>query len=220
MSRKIFILIGPPASGKGTQAEMLSKKIKLPVVSAGDLLRYEEKAKSKIGKQASSIMSAGKLVPNEVVFKLLKKRSLKPDAKKGYIIDGFPRSKGQLDYLPKLVKKEDIVYAIEIMVNDKEVKSRINGRRVCKCGAAYHLKYKPSKKDGICDKCGKRIYIRDDDKPRVVSKRLKVYHKNSKSVLNYFIKIDKLIKVNGDQPIIKVHKDLIKEVKKIYDQID
>lgn len=211
----ILVFLGPPGSGKGTQSDMVSEKISLPVVATGELLRHEQNIGSRVGKKIAKLMDAGSLVPDILVYRLLKKRTKQPDAQKGFLIDGFPRRQEQFKHLVKLIKKSDQICAINVEVSDQEVKKRIGDRRVCDCGAAYHLKYKPTKKPGICDECGKKVYIRNDDKPTVVTKRLKDYHQRSQPILNYFDKHYKLITINGEQSINQVFADIMKAIKQL-----
>jgi adenylate kinase len=217
--KTILIFFGPPGSGKGTQAGMLGKKIKLPVISTGDLFRAEIKRKTAIGKKVKKILADGKLVSDGIVYKILDRRLLKNDVTKGFILDGFPRNKKQLDYIVKKIKKstlkEDIVYSIFIDVSDKKVQLRISGRRICACGASYHVKYNPPKVKDYCDSCGEKIQIRKDDKPDVVKKRLKLYHKEIGPVLAYWEKEKELIRINGERSIEKIHSGIIKKLKEV-----
>jgi adenylate kinase len=229
----ILIFLGPPGSGKGTQAEMISKKIKLPTISTGELLREEIRAKTKIGRTVEKIIAKGKYAPEEIIEKIISKRIKKADAKRGFILDGFPRNKKQLNYLIEMLKikrnlkrnriphrvsdffvisnraSDPFVIAILVDVSDKEVKSRLGGRRVCACGATYHIKFNPPKKKGVCDLCGSKLRIRDDDKPSVIANRLKIYHKEIAPIINYWEKNGKLIKINGEQSIKKVQKNIL-----------
>lgn len=220
MSQKTFLIFfGPPGSGKGTQADMLAKKLNLPVVSPGELLRHEEDSNTAIGRKIKPIIDSGKLVPDEIIEKIILKCFKRFDARAGIVFDGYPRKGAQLDFLmkklEKIAGKRDYVRAILIDASDKEVKRRLGGRRVCDCGAAYHLKYNPPKKSGLCDLCGKKLSVRHDDKPALIAERLKLYHKEIKPLLDYFEKSDKLIKINGEQSIDKVRKDIINFVNAI-----
>jgi adenylate kinase len=214
--KKYFIFFGPPGSGKGTQADMLAKKLNLPVVSPGELLRHEEDSNTAIGRKIKPIIDSGKLVPDEIIEKIILKCFKRFDARAGIVFDGYPRKRAQLDFLmkklEKIAGKQDYVRAILINVSDKEVKRRLGGRRVCDCGAAYHLRYNPPQRQGICDLCGKKLYIRHDDKPKLIADRLKLYHKKIKPLLDYFEKNDKLIEINGEQSIDKVRKDILKKL--------
>ena len=213
MFRKIYLFFGPPGSGKGTQSDMLGQKLKLPVISAGELLRYARNHDKKRGPALAKIIDQGKLVPDDLIFNLISRRASRPDAKTGFILDGYPRHRQQLKDLLKLLKPQDRAYALEIRVGRSEVYSRIGGRRVCDCGAAYHLKFNPPKKKGICDLCGHKIYQRQDDVPRVIKKRFKDYEKWIKPIFAYFRKQQKLIIINGQQSIAQVQRELLRKIK-------
>lgn len=218
MGKNIYLFFGPPGSGKGTQSDILGKKLKLPVVSTGELLRHEQETKTKIGLIASNYLTNGKLVPNKIIQKILDKRFKKSDTKKGFVFDGFPRSEEQLDLLRARLHKSEKgskVIAIYIKVGDQEVKTRIIGRRVCDCGAAYHLKYNPPKKAGKCDLCGKKLVQREDDKPKIISCRLKHFYKTIKPILHYFNQSHILIEVNGEKSIKSIEKEIIKNINKL-----
>lgn len=210
MSKTIIIFFGPPGSGKGTQADLLARKTGWKKISTGDLLRAEVAAGTKLGKLADKYMKAGKLVPDKLIIGLVEK-SLKQKVS-GFIFDGFPRNNQQLNQLlaifKKVLKKNDQVYALEVAVSDSEVKQRLGKRRMCACGKVYHLSYNPPINDGVCDICGGELFIRNDDKPKVISGRLKIYHRQGKSLLNYWQKQNKLIRIDGEQPIAKIHNDI------------
>ncbi len=215
MSKKIIIFFGPPGSGKGTQAEMLAKKTDWKKISTGDLFRAEIAAGTKLGKAAAKYLKSGKLVPDKVTVSLVE-RSLKQKAS-GFIFDGFPRNKKQLSELliifKKILKKNDRVYALEVAVGDKEVKQRLSQRRMCACGKVYHLVYNPPINAGVCDICGGKLFTRNDDKPKVIAHRLRIYHHEGEPILDYFKKQGKLIKIDGEQPIQKIHDEIMEKVK-------
>jgi len=217
MPKTIIIFFGPPGSGKGTQAEMLTKKTDWKKISTGDLFRAEIAAGTKLGKSADKYIKAGKLVPDKVTISLVEK-NLKQKAS-GFIFDGFPRNRRQLNDLSvvfkNVLKKNDIVYAIEVAVGDSEVRQRLGKRRVSSCGAVYHLVYNPPINEGICDICGDKLLIREDDKPKVIARRLKLYHGESEPILDYWHKQGKLIKINGEQPIKKIHEEIMGKLKEL-----
>ncbi len=219
MPKTILIFFGPPGSGKGTQASLLAAKLKLPIIATGDLLRDEIARRTAIGRKAEKILAKGKLVPDSIVCGVIDKRFKNKDIRDGFILDGFPRDKKQLNYLIKKIKKiasdQNNVQAILVDVGDKEVLKRLSGRRVCGCGATYHLKYNPPKKKAVCDVCGGKLYIRDDDRPQVIKRRLKLYHKEMRPVLAYWAREKKLISINGEQSIKKIYVDIMKELKKL-----
>ncbi|MEI6597347.1 MAG: nucleoside monophosphate kinase [bacterium] len=217
MSKNIIIFFGPPGSGKGTQAEMLAKFTDWKKISTGDLFRAEILAKTKLGRLVDKYIKAGTLVPDKITLRLVE-YGLKQKAS-GFIFDGFPRNRRQLNDLlaifKKAFKKNDNVYAIEVAVSDKEVKQRLSQRRMCACGKVYHLAYNPPINRGICDICGGKIFIRNDDKPKVITHRLKFYHKESEPIISYWQKQNKLIKINGEQPIKKIHEEIMDKLKKL-----
>jgi adenylate kinase len=159
--------------------------------------------------------TTGKLVPDKITVKLFE-QGLKQKTS-GFILDGFPRNKKQLielqSLLKKMLKKNDQVYAIEVAVSDKEVKQRLGQRRMCACGRVYHLVYNPPINVGVCDICGSKLFIRNDDKPKVISHRLKIYHHEGEPILDYWQKQGKLIKIDGEQPIKKIHGEIMQKLK-------
>lgn len=218
--KKVIIFFGPPGSGKGTQADVLGEKLNLPVISPGELLRHERDTGTELGKKVSDKLAKGELVSDELVENILDNRLAKDDAGAGFVLDGFPRDLQQLGYLEKKFKEilteNDEITAIYIDVSDEEVKRRIGGRRVCDCGAAYHLVYKAPRKEGICDLCGAEIYIRKDDKPEIMAGRLERFHQRIGQILENFnheakegaFKNSKLIRINGEQEIEKINKEI------------
>ncbi len=219
-NKKVYLVfMGPPGSGKGTQADILSEKINLPVLSPGELLRHEEEKKTKLGLAVEKIMKKGNLVSDDIIESLIDKRWCSGDTQAGIIFDGYPRNKKQLAELNRRLAEKagalGIVRAILIKVSDKKVIERINGRRACDCGLIYHIKYNPPKKSGICDKDGAKLYIRDDDRLNIVKNRLKLYHSISKGLIKHWEKLGQLIEINGEQDIAKVEKDIETELKKI-----
>jgi adenylate kinase len=217
-SKQVFIFFGPPGSGKGTQSDMLSVKLGLPAVSTGELLRNEQRLKTKLGKDAARYMKQGKLAPDKIVEALMDKRLLKRDMAKGFILDGYPRNQSQLDDLLRLLKDRYDIWLIEVRVQDKEVINRLSGRRICpKCGANFHLVYNPPKKIGICNVCGSKLTTREDDKLATVRGRLSRYKDTAEPLLIYAKKHKKLMSINGEQSIAKVQKDILAKITKLID---
>jgi len=206
-----MIVFGPPGSGKGTQAKRLGEKFKLPVISTGDLLRKEIELKTEIGKKAQKLMSQGKYVPKEVVDILLLNRLKKADARAGAIFDGYPRTMEQQEFLVKRLHNHKIL-GVLVDVSDQEINKRLGGRRACICGHIYHLKFNPPKKAGRCDVCGEKLFIRNDDKPEVIKQRLGIYHEQTEPLLEYWTNVKSLIRVDGEQKIEKVFKDIVKKL--------
>ncbi|MEM2933933.1 MAG: adenylate kinase [Methanocellales archaeon] len=208
-----FVLLGPPGAGKGTQAQMLVTKYGVPQIATGDILRANVKAGTELGKKAKIYMDKGELVPDQLVIALLKERISQPDAKKGFILDGFPRTVAQAEALEVLLKelnmKLDAVISIDVA--PEELIRRLSGRRICRntaCGASYHLIFNPPKAANKCDKCGSELYQRDDDKEEAIKNRLKVYTAQTEPLINYYQRKGKLIKVDGAREINAIFNEL------------
>jgi adenylate kinase len=198
-----LIFLGPYYVGKGTYADLLSEKEGIPHISTGDLLRGEVKKETELGKEAKGYMDRGDLVPDELVVRLLKQRLSQPDAAKGYILDGFPRSASQAQILEKEGIEAD--YVVNYTCPDEALISRATGRRTCKnCGANFNTIYNKPKKEGICDKCGGELYIRDDDKEEIVKKRLGIYKTQTAPLIKHYEKKGKILNVDGSKPIQEV----------------
>ncbi len=195
-----MIFLGAPGAGKGTQAEVVCKELNIPAISTGNMLREAVKNSTEAGLKAKSFMDAGELVPDEVVIGILKDRISQPDAQNGFILDGFPRTVEQAEALDKMGVTIDKV--IEIAVSDEAITARMSGRRVCEgCGNSYHIKFKPTKVEGICDACGAKVVQRIDDKPETVQARLKTYHEKTAPLKDYYAKRGKLVTVEGQNEI-------------------
>lgn len=180
-----IIFLGAPGAGKGTQAEIVSKKLNIPTISTGNIIRAAIKGGTEMGKAAKSYIDNGALVPDEVVIGIIKDRLAEGDCKNGFILDGFPRTIPQAEALDKMGVKIDAV--VEIDVPDEEIVTRMGGRRVClKCGATYHTKYNPPKTENVCDNCSEALTIRKDDDPAVVKSRLEVYHKETEPLKSFY----------------------------------
>ncbi len=180
-----LILLGAPGAGKGTQAEILSAKLGIPTISTGNILRAAVKAGTPIGLEAKSYMDAGKLVPDSVIIGIVAQRLEEPDCAKGFILDGVPRTLPQAEALDAAGVTFDKVLSIEI--SDREIEERMSGRRVCQsCGAPYHVKAKPPKREGVCDACGGALVQRADDAPETVRHRLEVYHAETEPLKGYY----------------------------------
>ena len=206
-----LILLGAPGAGKGTQAELLTKKLSIPAISTGNMLREAMANGSELGKQLKQIMDSGCLVPDDVILSIVAERVAKPDCKNGFILDGVPRTLSQAEALDATGVRIDHVVSIEI--DDSVIEGRMTGRRVCgKCGASYHIVANPPKTEGICDQCGAALVIRKDDAPETVHHRLEVYHNSTEVLKSYYATCGKLRVVNGDQPIEDAFRDVLKAI--------
>lgn len=191
-----MLIMGAPGSGKGTQSEILVKKLGIPTISTGAMLRAAIAEGTEVGKEASKYINDGKLVPDSVMIDLVLDRVSKDDCKNGYILDGFPRTLAQAEAMTEA--NIDIDCALMIDVADEDIIARIGGRRVCaKCGATYHTKFKPSSKGDVCEQCDGELIIRADDAPETVVSRLETYHKMTAPVIDYYEKMGKLVAVKA-----------------------
>ena len=203
-----LILLGAPGAGKGTQAEMLAAKLRIPTISTGNMLREAMANGSELGKQVKQAMDEGKLVSDELVLGIVKERTARPDCQNGFILDGVPRTLAQAKALDEMGVRLDHVVSLEI--DDAVIEGRMTGRRVCpKCGASYHITANPPKKDNTCDQCGEGLIIRKDDAPETVRNRLKVYHESTEVLKDYYAAQGKLRKIEGNQSIEGAFKDIL-----------
>lgn len=194
-----IVLLGAPGAGKGTQAEIICDRLHIPQISTGNILRQAIKDGTEMGLKAKSYMDAGDLVPDEVIFGILHDRLSQDDCKNGFILDGVPRTIPQAEVIEKMGIKIDV--ALDIEVRDEVIVERVSGRRVCSCGASYHIKYKPSRVEGICDKCGKPLTIRKDDEPATVLDRLTNYHKITEPLKDFYRAKGVLVEVDGEKSV-------------------
>ena len=194
-----LILMGAPGAGKGTQSAKISAKYNIPAVSTGDMLRSAIKEGTELGLSAKSYMDAGALVPDAVVVGIVKDYLSTEACKNGFILDGFPRTIPQAEELEAMGVKIDVVLSIE--VSDEKIIRRMSGRRVCHCGASYHVDYIKPKVDGICDKCGAELYIRADDCEETVANRLKTYHAQTEPLKDFYAERGNLVCVEGQEEV-------------------
>ena len=212
ISMKI-IMLGAPGAGKGTQAKKIAAKYQIPHVSTGDIFRANIKNGTELGMKAKSYMDAGGLVPDEITIGMLLDRIHEADCENGYVLDGFPRTIPQAESLTQALAgmDEKIDYAVNVDVPDENIISRMSGRRAClNCGATYHIVYNPPKQEGVCDVCGDKLVLRDDDKPETVQKRLSVYHDQTQPLIEYYEKAGVLKQVDGTQDMEAVFQDIVK----------
>ena len=196
----IILLLGPPGSGKGTQAKMLEEKYNLMHLSTGDLLRSAVRAQTELGNSAKSYMDKGALVPDDVIIGLMEEKISTLKAEQGVLLDGFPRTIVQAENLDKMLENKGtkINASLLLDVPDEEVVKRLGGRRQCKkCGWGCHVEFQPPKQENVCDACGDELYLRDDDRPETVKDRLEVYKKQTQPLADYYKKHGSLVNING-----------------------
>lgn len=206
-----IILLGPPGAGKGTQAANIVETYGVPHISTGDIFRKNIKEGTELGKKAQEYINQGKLVPDELTCGLVASRISEDDCKDGFMLDGFPRNIFQAEYLNKYLTENNVALdkVINIEVDSELLIERACGRRICKnCGATYHIKFNPSKKDGICDVCQSALTQRPDDNEETVSQRIQVYLSETKPLVDYYTKKDVIANINGNQDINKVFEDI------------
>ena len=191
-----IILLGAPGAGKGTQAEIICEKLSIPTISTGNILRAAMKEGTEMGLKAKSFIEAGALVPDEVIIGIVKERLAADDCKNGFILDGVPRTIAQAKAIDEMGIRIDM--ALDIEVRDETIIERVSGRRVCGCGASYHIKYKPSKVEGVCDACGAALTVRKDDEPQTVLDRLTTYHELTEPLKDFYREKGILVEIGGE----------------------
>ena len=212
-----IIMLGAPGAGKGTQADMITKKYNVPHISTGDIFRANIKNGTELGKKAKGYMDQGLLVPDSLVVDLVIDRIHQDDCKEGYVLDGFPRTIPQAEALDAALaaENEEIDVAIDVEVPDDNIVNRMSGRRAClKCGATYHIVYNAPKTEGVCDNCGSELVQREDDKPETVLNRLSVYHKETQPLIDYYNQKGKVAEIDGTQDLNAVFADIEKVLNK------
>ena len=207
-----IIMLGAPGAGKGTQAKKIAEQYGIPHISTGDIFRANIKGGTELGMKAKSYMDQGQLVPDDVTIGMLLDRISQADCEGGYVLDGFPRTIPQAESLTEALKAlgEKMDYAIDVDVPDEAIVTRMSGRRAClACGATYHIVNIPTKVEGVCDRCGSPVVLRDDDKPETVKKRLEVYHTQTQPLIDYYEKQGILKTVDGTQSMDTVFQTII-----------
>lgn len=195
-----LIITGPPGAGKGTQAQLIKEAFQIPHISTGEMFRNANKKQSELGILAYERINRGELVPDDITVKLVRERLQQDDAKQGFLLDGFPRTKAQAIAFDKLMVESNVKLdaVINLFVEDSELVSRIVGRRVCtNCGASYHVENNPPKQDGVCDVCKSKLIQRNDDTEETVLHRIEVYHAQTKPILEHFNKQKIVFNVDG-----------------------
>lgn len=204
-----LVLTGAPGAGKGTQGEIISGRLGIPVISTGQILRSAIKNGTPVGREAKEYIDKGELVPDEVILGIVRERLAADDCKKGYILDGVPRTIAQAEMLEEMGVQIDAVLCID--VRDDVIEQRMTGRRVCPaCGETYHIVSNPSRTEGICDKCGQPLTIRSDDAPETVRGRLAVYHRQTEPLLAYYQGRKKIITVDGERSVAEATDEILK----------
>jgi adenylate kinase len=207
--RKVIILLGPPGSGKGTQALRLSKELGIPHISTGDLFRENIGKNTELGQKAKEFTNSGKLVPDSLVLDMLFDRVAKPDCEKGFLLDGFPRTIPQAEAFDKQLSRNDELIVFDLEVPDDVIVKRIEGRRTCpSCGKIYNIHFSPPKEAGKCDDCDVQLTQRTDDTKEVVKERLKVYHEQTEPLIHYYSKKNVLYTFDGEKDPEEVFKEL------------
>jgi len=211
-----LILLGPPGAGKGTQAQRLVQKHGIVQLSTGEMLRAAVAAGTPIGLQAKDIMASGALVPDQIVISIISDRLDQPDMKKGFILDGFPRTVPQAEAFEAMLQKRNLSLdgVIDLIVPRDELIARLSGRRTCKqCGHMYHLRFNPPKTPGVCDECGGELYQRPDDREETVAARMEVYEKQTEPLREHYRQKGTLRLVDGDRPTDEVFAQILRRVK-------
>ena len=212
-----ILLMGPPGAGKGTQAEKLIREYGIPQISTGDMFRAAVKSGTALGKEAKSYMDKGALVPDSVTVGIVKERLAQDDCKKGWILDGFPRTTAQASALDAILHDLGIqlTAVLDFNVNRDDLVKRVSGRLVCRqCGASFHKEFRPPKQEGVCDNCGGERYPRADDNEVTVRERLAVYDTSTKPLIDYYKVSGRYYEINGDQSMDKVFADVQAALKK------
>lgn len=208
-----IVMLGAPGAGKGTQAIKISEKFGLPHISTGDIFRYNIRNNTELGMKAKSYMDKGELVPDELTVSILLDRVAKEDCAKGYILDGYPRTIPQAEVLDEALAKigEQIDFAVNVVVPDENIIDRMAGRRACtNCGETYHIAFKKTKVEDVCDRCGSGLVLRADDKPETVKSRLEIYHKQTEPLEDFYKDKGVYKEVDGTKPLEEVFVDICK----------
>ncbi|MBP1556265.1 MAG: adenylate kinase [Oscillospiraceae bacterium] len=208
---KKLILLGAPGAGKGTQAEIISEKLNIPIISTGNILKKAMRDETPLGLEAASYVNSGTLVPDPVIIGIIKERLSESDCQNGYILDGVPRTIAQAEALDEMgVEVSDVV---SIETSDETIIGRLTGRVVCsECGASYHKVNNPPKKEGVCDRCGGELVTRSDDTEETVLKRLATYHETTEQLKDFYLKKGKLTLINGEQEISRIAEELLESL--------
>ena len=205
-----IVLFGPPGSGKGTQAKLLAEKYGIPHISTGDILRGNLNNETKLGLEAKTYMDKGELVPDDLLIGLIKDRLSQSDCASGFLLDGYPRTLPQAEALSKILSEQgkNLDVVLNIDVPDEELLKRLAGRRMCVCGASYHILFNKPKQEGICDLCGSKLYQRDDDKEEAILNRLDVYKNQTRLLIDHYTQAGVMLTINGAADIEVVFNEI------------
>ncbi|MCD6223364.1 MAG: adenylate kinase [Deltaproteobacteria bacterium] len=207
----IIVLLGPPGVGKGTQGALMAEELHISIISTGDLLRDKVKKETDLGKLAKGFMDKGELVPDELIVEMIKERTREKDCKRGFILDGFPRTLSQAKSLENMLEQDNLMINKVFLFNvsKQEIIKRLTGRRICgRCGALYHVYYNPPHKENICDRCGGKLIMRDDDNEETVKNRIEVYKKNTAPLIDFYKKQNKLYTINGVGKVEQIFEEI------------
>ena len=209
-----IVLFGPPGSGKGTQAKLLSEKYGVPHISTGDILRGNLNNETKLGLEAKTYMDKGELVPDDVLIGLIKDRLSVSDCASGFLLDGYPRTLPQAEALSKILSElgKNLDVVLNIDVPDEKLLKRLAGRRMCICGASYHILFNKPKQEGICDLCGSKLYQRDDDKEEAILNRLDVYKNQTRPLIDHYTQAGVMLTINGAADIAVVFNEICRMI--------
>lgn len=208
-----LVFLGLPGAGKGTQAALLAEKYNIPHISTGDMFREAVKQETELGKKAKEYMEAGELVPDQVTIGIVRERLAQDDCRRGFILDGFPRTIAQAEALEEVLQElnRELDLALLIDAPEEELVERLTGRRVCQnCGATYHVKFDPPEVEGICDECGGKLEQRDDDKPATVKKRLEVNRKKTEKMIDFYSSRGILTEIDARGEIDDIQEKIIR----------
>ena len=212
-----LVLLGPPGAGKGTQAKLLQEHFDIPQISTGDILRGAAKEGTRLGKQAKKYMDRGELVPDSVILDIVEERLSADDCHKGFLLDGFPRTVVQAEAFQTMLDRQNQVLdgAVSLRVPRQKLVARLSGRRTCRqCGAMYHVRFNPPKKEGVCDQCGGDLYQRADDREETIEARMEVYDRESAPLLEHFRRKGLLREVDGSKTTDEVFREILRQLRK------
>jgi adenylate kinase len=212
-----LVLLGPPGAGKGTQAKLLQEHFDIPQISTGDILRRAAKEGTTFGKRAKKYMDRGELVPDSVILDIVEERLSADDCHKGFLLDGFPRTVVQAEAFQTMLDRQNQVLdgAVSLRVPRQKLVARLSGRRTCRqCGAMYHVRFNPPKKEGVCDQCGGDLYQRADDREETIEARMEVYDRESAPLLEHFRQKGLLREVDGSKTTDEVFREILRQLRK------